>query len=278
MFLTDQGRTAIVNNIWYFNAKINKIYVDENHLYTISDNDNLMFIRGVSADFLPQAMPQGRPFGHEKVHNIFKVYVNGYQSLVVVSPHRAVSYDIQIASHVMRCPPRQDRETFNTFGTYKFQVNVTTRSCPKKADSKEVFGEDSYLKIPCVLTTNLTINYYEKELLVHRYSLASILAILAVLALLFVICVVAYRKRLSKLNQEHEILKKEIMMYKDKQKYTATKVKAPESKYKLNRSTDSVGFEAAENADEDLKRSKSLGGAENTVENNNSKLDYTEEA
>ena len=278
LFLTEQGKTATVNNVWYFNGKINKIYVDENHLYTIGDSDNLIFIRGVSVSFLPQAMPQGRAFGHEQVHNLFKVYVNGYPSLVAVSPHRAVSYDIQTARHVMRCPPRQDKATFNTFGTYSFQVNVTTRSCAKKADSREVFGEEAYLKIPCVFTTNMTINYFEKDLLVHRYSLASVLGVILILLLLLAVCVIAYRRRLAKLNQEHEILKKEIMMYKDKQKYTAAKTKLPDSKYKLNKSTDSIGFETAENQDQDFKRSKSVGGTDKDGQANNSKLDYTEEA
>ena len=237
LFISQNG-TLELNKVWQFNDRILRIYVDENNLYVISEHENFMYPRGIGKEWVNQGLNSGKPFSYGKIHAVSKAIINGIHYLICVGDDSVGEYDILVSDPHLRCPPSNGKE-FDTVGTYKFEINSTVRTCPKKIQDKQVLGQEYFMKTPCVFQTSFEIVVVESPFYKQEHHLLKIVVGILLCGLSLCLCVFCLRRRLYHLSSEHEMLRKEIMLYKEKQLSYDTAKMNQNQKYKLNKSSDS---------------------------------------
>lgn len=69
--------------------------------------------------------------------------------------------EVTLSDPYLRCPGKADRKS-EAFGNYTFELNVTVRNCVEKMKDRKTFGEEHFLKQPCLIQTEFKI-IYEKS-------------------------------------------------------------------------------------------------------------------
>lgn len=237
---------ARVNRVWNIPSHISKIYVDDKYLYTISDKTNVLFERGIGGEWLNPSLDVGKVYSHGQVLAVSKAIINGYDFLIVFTPKSVEDYMVQVSDPHIRCPPRNQKEFTEIFGTFKFQLNATVRNCPRKIKDQMIMGPLNFGVTPCLLEYTFELEYSQSPFYNEKHYLFGTAGIVGFILLALLLCACCYRRRLKMMNSENEALKREIMMFKEKnnQSSNAGGVFMPAglvspNKYKLNKSSDS---------------------------------------
>ena len=242
---TNQGQ---VNKVWRVPSPLTKIYVDDKYLYTVSPQTNILFERGIGGEWTNPSLDIGKVYSHSEVLGVSKAIINGYDFLIVFTGTSVLDYMVQVSDPHIRCPPRSQKEFSHVFGTFEFSLNATVRNCPMKIRQQGVMGPQNFGTNPCLLQFTFDLEYSRSPFYQERnYLFGTVGAVLLVVCVLF-LCVCCYRRRLKKTNSENEVLRKEIMMFKEKSGgvqannpggiFMPAGLVSP-NKYKLNKSSDS---------------------------------------
>ena len=226
-----------VNRVYQSSEPLSGIYVDENYLYTLSPSGNHLYERGI-----PRGSPlaPAKPFVPGQIHSVHKVLIDGLPFIMSLSNRSLTEFRVAVSDPHLRCPPRSDHKTFEVFGKYVFELNATVKNCPVKANHFDKLGTRHALETPCVLRSTFEIDYSKSEKQ-NGWVFLKILGVVAVVAIVLLVFVVISRRRIAKMSQEQEILRQEIKHYKEKNSFEATKLARDANRYKLNRSSDSIG-------------------------------------
>ena len=262
-----------VNRLYQSSEALSGIYADENYLYTLSPGGNYLYERGI-----PRGSPlsAAKPFVQGQVHSVHKVLIDGLPFIISLSNKSLVEFLVTVSDPHIRCPPRTDHKSFDVFGKYVFELNATVKNCPLKMNQAAKLGIKQSLETPCVLRTTFEIDYVQSERQNGSLFL-KILGFVAVVALGLLVFVIISRRRIAKLNQEHEVLRQEIKHYKEKNSFESTKLARDANKYKLNRSSDSIGSADKKFPSTDKMQTKTDEDPEDNVGHPN-KLDVSADA
>jgi hypothetical protein len=262
-----------INRAYQTSHVLTGIYVDENYLYTLSPEGNYLYERGIPRG---SSLPAAKPFIHGSIHNVHKVLVDGLPFILSLSKQSLIEFRVAVSDPHIRCPPRTDHKTFDIFGKYVFELNATVKNCPLKISQSYRLGMKRTLDYPCVLRTTFEIEYFKSDKQSSSLFL-KLIGIIAIIALVLLVFVVVTRLRISKLNKEHEILRQEIKHYKDKNAFEVSKLSKDQNRYKLNRSTDSLGTAENKNLQSNKTQIKTDEDHEDNIDQQN-KLDVSAEA
>jgi hypothetical protein len=113
---------------------------------------------------MPEQSYHGITYTDKGLMGMIKLIYNGDDYMFTISEKKVALYKIRIAKPTLMCPaPMEDEDKYPSLaGTFHFQLNSTTRSCPSKLTNTTLTDRPAKkFSTVCVFSKYLTIEFPE---------------------------------------------------------------------------------------------------------------------
>lgn len=196
-------------NRFFHGDNLKNIYVDEDFLYVSSNTSHVFYERGINYTFAQGLEGIGSTLSNSKIMAFSKILLNGFDYVLIIQNKEITLTRVRLRTSELFCP--RTSEMIGDFdGYFEFEINVTTRSCPKKIEMN--LGTPGIFDTVCLFTKTLRLEsnkgYFNTKKDVMIIVSFSVTAFLCIITLVFWCLWSSQKKDYQELEKQYEILSK----------------------------------------------------------------------
>lgn len=207
-FTTDKKNLFEINRRVDYFQDIHNIYVDDVYFYAIGDGSHFYYERGVPKEYGFSNYAISECMMEADVESMVKFIIRGENYLITIGKKHLADFKMTRTDPHIKCPAFDPANT--PLGYYEIDLNVTTRSCPVKAEVIKDLSNKAGLKKLCKWQTTLKINYNQISITEDAHTLSYLLVFLLLVKVLCCTVIVYFVCHMRKVNAEYDRLKNEI--------------------------------------------------------------------